>query len=96
MMVHATAIACPFEQQVENIAKYGDALPASAALYDGAGARIASVTHSCEGYTLGTDAQGVAVVIDEASGAIVSHGLLHAGQALTSLRSPMQLPAQVR
>jgi hypothetical protein len=91
----ATAIACPFVQHTENIATYGERLPDGSAIYDHDGALVANVTHACDGWTLGTDAQGITVVIDRVRGAVLSHGTLHAGQELTSVHSPMSLPAQV-
>ncbi len=92
----ATAIACPFVQHTENIAKYGEKLPKKSALYDGTGTVIANVTHTCDAWTLGTDAQGVAVVILRDKGEVISHGSMHAGQVLTNVASPVQLPVQVR
>lgn len=91
----ATAIACPFVQHTENIAMYGERLPNDSALYDHDGALIANVAYACDGWTLGTDAQGITVVIDRTKGTVISHGSLHAGQELTSVHSPMTLPAEV-
>lgn len=91
----ATAIACPFVQHTENIATYGEKLPQDSALYDHTGALVASVTHNCDRWTLGTDPRGIAVVIDRTKGAVFSHGTLHAGQELTSVHSPLNLPAEV-
>jgi hypothetical protein len=89
------AIACPFIQHTENIRQYGEPLPEGAVLYDGQGAVIASVTHSCDVWTLGTDSQGIAVVIHRDKGEVISHGSLHAGQVVSTVASPLQLPVRI-
>jgi hypothetical protein len=57
---------------------------------------IANVTHSCDAWTLGTDAQGVTVVIHRDAGKVIAHGTVHPGEVLTNVHSPLRLPVQVR
>jgi hypothetical protein len=44
---------------------------------------------------LGTDAQGVTIVVHRDKGDVISHGSLHPGQAISTVASPLQLPVQV-
>jgi hypothetical protein len=91
----ATGAGCPFVQQVSNISTYGDTLPAGSVLSDGHGGTIANVTHACDVWTLGTDAQGVAIIVHRDKGSVIAHGNLHPGQELTKVHSPVVLPVTV-
>jgi hypothetical protein len=93
---YVTAIACPFEQHVDNFDKFGQKAPASAALYDGTGARVANLTNTCDEWALGVDPKGVTVIVKRSTGLIISHGAFHPGQALTNISSPLTLPVQTR
>jgi hypothetical protein len=92
----AIAAACPFIQHTENIAKFGTSLPARSALYDGSGAQVGTITHECDGWALGTDAEGVTIVVREATGEVVSHGTQHPGQTVSGVRTPIALPLLLR
>jgi hypothetical protein len=93
---YVTMIACPFEQHVDNFVKFGENLPSTAALYDGTGAHVASITNTCDDWALGTDEKGVTVIVHRATGLITSHGAVHPGQPLSSVASPLALPVQTR
>lgn len=93
---YATSAACPFSQQADNIARFGTSSPSGAALYDAKGALVAKVAGTCDSWASAVDAQGVSVIIDTSTGKVVSHGLVHAGQPLTSLPAQLDLPLQVR
>jgi hypothetical protein len=91
----ATGAGCPFVQQVSNISTYGDALAAGAVLSDGQGGTVADATHTCDAWTLGTDPDGVAIIVHRDKGTVIAHGNLHPGQELTKVHSPLSLPVSV-
>ena len=91
-----TAESCPFIQHADNISKYGEALNENQQLLDATGKVLATVTNTCDTWTLGTDANGVVVLIDRSNGMIVSHGLLHAGQPISTLVSPAAMPLTLK
>ncbi len=82
-----TLESCPFLQQADNITNFGDRVQRRA--LDATGAFIATVSSSCDKWAVATDAQGVVVILDRDTGAVVSHGTVHPGQAMS------QLPARV-
>jgi hypothetical protein len=84
---------CPFVQQTDNITKFGAALHGSSALYDAKGVHVATLTHTCDAWALGTDPDGVAVVVKRATGEFFSHGTLHPGQIKSRIPTPLPLPA---
>ena len=92
---YATTASCPFLQQTDNIAKYGQQLPAHSTLYSATGAPIATVTTNCDKYTMGVDSQGVTVVVNRDTGNVISHGIVHPGQELSQLASPVALPVRI-
>lgn len=91
-----TAVSCPFVQHADNIAKYGEPLSESTDLLDGAGTKVATVTNTCDTWALGTDAQGLTVLVRFDSGEVISHGTQHPGQALSQLPSVLALPVRLR
>jgi hypothetical protein len=93
---YATSAACPFVQHADNVAQFGEKLPNATPLLDGSGAVVATVTHTCDVWTLGTDAQGVTVIVDRSSGRVVSHGNLHPGQPTSRLASPLAQPVKLQ
>jgi hypothetical protein len=93
---YATSAACPFVQHADNVAQFGDKLPNATSLHDGSGAVVATVTHTCDAWALGTDAQGITVIVDRSSGRVVSHGNLHPGQPTSQLVSPLAQPVTLR
>lgn len=88
----ATSISCPFLQQTANVVRFGAALGQPTELRDAKGSFVARVTHTCDTWALGTDAQGVTVVIRRDTGEVVSHGIEHPGQPISSLPSPLAAP----
>jgi hypothetical protein len=90
-----TMISCPFVQHTENVAKYGEELAAGSALYDATGSKVASVTHTCDTWAVGTDQDGVTIIVRRDTGAVTSHGMQHPGQA-TSKLTTLALPLQIR
>ncbi|HVZ35258.1 MAG TPA: hypothetical protein VG963_22685, partial [Polyangiaceae bacterium] len=64
---YVTIIACPFEQQVHNIVKYGDQIDTQS-LFDAAGNRIGNVTNSCDSWWLGQDESGLDILLDSSTG----------------------------
>jgi hypothetical protein len=85
-----TQVGCAYEQQTDTILHHGDMLVAS--VKDATGAAVASVQQSCGRYLMGKDARGVAVIIDTRTGAVRSHGMLHAGFPTSSLPQHLALP----
>jgi hypothetical protein len=82
-------------QQVENVSTYGEKLAAKSVVLDATGALVANVTHSCDAWMLGTDPQGVVVVIQRDQGKVIAHGNMHKGEALSGVTSPVPLPVRV-
>jgi hypothetical protein len=78
-----TSIACPFEQQLANIVRYGEEMTPTT-FYDASNRQIGAMTYSCDVWWRGTDPDGVDIVVNSVSGLVRSHGLVHPGQ-LTSL-----------
>jgi hypothetical protein len=93
---YVVAEECPFVQQLTNISNYGAALPSGSVLSDGHGVVTATVSHSCDAWMLGTDADGVDVIIHRDQGKIFAHGNLHPGQPLSKVHSPLALPLTVK
>ncbi len=91
-----TAVSCPFVQHTDNIAKYGESLSAPTDLLDGTGTKVATITNTCDTWALGTDAQGLTVVVRIDNGEVISHGTQHPGQALSRLPSVLALPVRLR
>ena len=91
---YATAAACSYQQQADNITQYGRALAAPSAAIDAAGTHIADITHTCDAWALGVDARGTSVIVNLETGKISSHGLAHAGQPVSAL--PVQVPAPLQ
>jgi len=83
---------CPFIQQADNITTFGRKLGAPAALTDASGAHVATVTHTCDVWTIGTDADGVVVVVSGTTGQVVSHGNIHPGMVTTKLPAHVPTP----
>jgi hypothetical protein len=90
-----TAVSCPFIQQTANVVRFGVALGQPTELHDAKGAIVARVTHTCDAWALGTDPQGVTVVIRRDSGEVVSHGIEHPGQPISALASPLDAPLTI-
>lgn len=93
---YVVAEECPFVQQLTNISNYGAALPSGSTLSDGHGVVTANVTHSCDAWVLGTDADGLDVIIHRDQGKIFAHGNLHPGQPLSKVHSPLALPVSLK
>jgi hypothetical protein len=93
---YVTVSGCAFLQHSDNIARYGQRLPENAALYDGTGTLVARVTHGCDAWLLGTDEQGVTVIVRRDQGTVTAHGSIHPGQALSQVASPVRLPVEMR
>ncbi len=91
-----TAISCPFVQHTSNIEKFGEPLTEARDLLDGAGVKVATITNTCDQWALGTDAQGLAVVVRLDSGRVISHGTEHVGQGLSRLPATLSLPVRLR
>jgi len=53
------------------------------------------VTHTCDAWALGTDPQGITVIVDRSSGLVVSHGNVHPGQPTSKLVSPLAQPVKL-
>jgi hypothetical protein len=87
----ATQQGCAFEQQLINIEKYGQPLDPRT-LFDAEGNALATVTHSCGSWWLGTDADGTLVTLDGVEGAVRSHGMLHPGQVTSRLPEVVKTP----
>lgn len=92
----ATSASCPFIQQLDNISDFGQKVSGPTRLYDGSGVLVANVTHTCDRWALGTDPQGMTIIVEKDRGLVVSHGTSHPGQALSSVTSPALLPVQLR
>lgn len=90
-----TAIACDFEQQLENIAEFGEETDAQE-LVDANGVSIATVDTSCAAWWLGADANGTTVIINQSTGEVRSHGKAHPGQELSGLPEFVSVPLTVR
>jgi hypothetical protein len=86
----ATAMGCPFEQQLYNIQQYGNQTP-DEALHDASGRFVATASARCGTWRVGTDVNGVTITTDISSGEVRAHGMVHAGYPLTTL--PASLPA---
>jgi hypothetical protein len=93
---YATSAACPFSQHADNVVKFGQALPGPSALFDPSGAQVATLTHSCNEWSVGADAQGVAIVVNTSTGEVRSHGQVHAGQATSTLPLRLELPLRIQ
>jgi len=93
---YATSAACPFEQQLDNIVKFGSALPAAANVYDASGAKIGAASNGCDHWLIATDPRGVTVIVDRDSGELRSHGNVHPGQPVSTVVSPLPLPLTVK
>jgi hypothetical protein len=50
------------------------------------------MTRTCDVWALGTDADGVTVVVQQTTGKVFSHGTQHPGQVLSRVASPLALP----
>ena len=87
----ATAESCPWLQQADNITKYGD-VQNGRAIFDGDGTFVASVASTCDKWAVANDAQGVTVILERESGAVISHGTIHAGQPVSALPTSLALP----
>jgi hypothetical protein len=85
-----TQAGCAYEQQTDNILHHGDMLTAS--LKDAGGAVVASVQQSCGRYLMGKDPHGVAIIVDQRTGEVRSHGAMHAGFPSSSLPQRLALP----
>jgi hypothetical protein len=90
-----TTLACAFEQQLNNMQTYGRALTPHP-LYDADGMSLATVSMACDAWLAGSDAEGVTVTINTSTGKILSHGMLHPGQATSLLPATGKLPFQER
>jgi hypothetical protein len=86
-----TTIACAFEQQASNMHQYG-ARVAGTTLFDARGTRLATVDTSCDVWWMGTDSDGVAVIISQGTGEVRSHGTFHAGMATSALAAQVPTP----
>jgi hypothetical protein len=87
-----TMVSCPFIQHTDNISKYGAPATGTGALRDGTGLHVATITDTCETWAVGTDMQGVVVIVRFDTGEVVAHGNLHAGQELSKLPPKLALP----
>jgi hypothetical protein len=90
-----TTIACAYEQQYANILNYGEAFDATT-FYDADGIEVGTVSRSCDSWWLGTDPDGVDVIINGSTGEVRSHGLVHSGEALSHLPNHLVLPLATR
>ena len=88
-----TMQGCAFEQQLINIGKYGDST--SGSLSDADGNTLATVTRTCDTWWRGMDGDGTDVIVNGATGAVRSHGLLHAGQVTSRLPAFVKTPLVV-
>jgi hypothetical protein len=93
---YAVAEECPFVQQVTNISTFGSSVPQGSVIADGHGTVTGSVTHSCDAWMLGTDPDGVTIIVQRDLGKVIAHGNVHPGQALSKVHSPMALPVAVK
>ena len=87
--------SCPWVQQADNITKYGEAQDGRA-MFDGTGAFVANVQSTCDKWAVATDAQGVTVILERESGAVISHGTIHAGQLVSALPTRLPLPLHLQ
>ncbi len=87
-----TMVSCPWVQHTDNISKFGERAQGSGVLRDATGTQVATITDTCESWAMGTDAQGVLVVIRRDTGDVTAHGNLHAGQELSKLPAKLALP----
>jgi hypothetical protein len=85
-----TATGCPFIQQEENIRHNGVASGETAA--DASGAPIGTIQYSCERWMLGADPSGTSIILNTQTGEAISHGLVHPGEPISVLSSPIALP----
>ena len=83
-------------QHTDNITKFGARLSGPSALYDGKGAHVATLTHTCDAWALGADPDGVTVVVKRSRGEFFSHGTWHRGQITSRIPTPLSLPATLR
>ncbi|HEY1957933.1 MAG TPA: hypothetical protein VGH28_20070 [Polyangiaceae bacterium] len=90
----ATMASCPWVQQASNITKYG--VTQQRALYDGTGARVATVASTCDKWTLATGDDGITVIVAQDTGRVISHGSVHPGQPISTLPTTLALPLEVR
>lgn len=93
---YVRASGCAFEQHAENIAAYGEALPDGAHMTDADGVVVGSMQYRCNDWILGQDADGVAIVVDSATGEVKSHGQVHHGNPTSRLPATLELPLGVR
>jgi hypothetical protein len=87
-----TMVSCPWVQHTDNISKYGAPSTSSGVLRDATGTQVATITDTCETWTMGTDAQGVLVIIRLDTGEVTAHGNMHPGQELSKLPEKLALP----
>jgi hypothetical protein len=86
-----TMISCPWEQQTQNITKFGvTELPRL--LRDASGTPIATITNTCDTWAFGHDNDGVAVIVRRDTGEVTSHGTTHPGQPISKLGAALVLP----
>lgn len=84
-------VGCAFEQQLSNIQSFGRAENSKVVL-DADGMFVATVTHSCDTWIVGADADGLIVIINRPSGQVGSHGLYHVGAPASRLPSLLRTP----
>ena len=89
----ATSVGCAFEQQADNFFHFGTRSTGTLAA---SGMARASVEATCGTWVQGTDADGVTVFVDTASGAVRSHGAFHAGFATSALPQTLSLPLTIQ
>ena len=88
-----TQMGCAYEQQTYNIGLNGRRLSASGTtLRDASGAAVGTVQYSCAQYLMGKDTNGVAVIVNSATGEVRSHGNFHPGFAVSSLPATLKTP----
>ena len=85
-----TQTGCSFIQQQENIRHNGTATGASIA--DASGAAVGTVQYACERWMLGADPSGTSIILNTQTGDVISHGLVHPGEPVSALVSPIALP----
>jgi hypothetical protein len=86
---------CAFEQQLINISKFGTPVSGKAQVTAGAQATGVAATASCKTWVLGTDAQGVQVIVNTSTGEVRSHGMFHQGAPSSTLPASLALPVQL-
>jgi len=86
----STYAACPFEQQLHNIEANGTV--SSEQLLAGGQPVALTASKTCLQWVMGTDSSGATVFVSTSTGAVLSHGLVHAGYPVSVLPAQLSLP----